>query len=99
VRALLDEGVHPDTYKDTIGQTALLRAAHFGYVGILKALLDKGADPNTKSTVRTKRFAYLVTANSHRHLLVQAGMTALGYARGRGWTDAVQALLEAGAKE
>jgi len=35
-----------------LGQTALHRAAYFGYAGIVQVLLDYGANPNTTSEVR-----------------------------------------------
>ncbi len=94
-------GVHPDE-EDELGETALLRAAHFGYVGIVQALFDNGANPNTKSKVcvsscRPSCAAY--AGQRTRHHLLQTETTALSRARSTGRDAIEQALPAAGAKE
>ena len=91
--------MRPDACKDLLGRTALHRAAYFGYTGIVQALLDNGANPNTKSTVRIP--AICAALRSYRltlHLLLQMGTPLRQAGLGR-HVDVVQALLAAGAKQ
>ncbi len=107
VVALLRAGSGVDM-KNSLGRTALMYAALYGDVQIVKALLDHRADANILPADKTGRPA-LSSAAMNGHLEVvrllldkgadasirdKEGKTALGWAKKRGFT-AVSDLLEA----
>ena len=95
--------------KDTGGDTALMRAARYGYTAIVNALLNAGADVNFESS----RGSALMFAAEYGHIeIVNAllkvgaevnakdyyGETALMKAALHGHTEVADSLIKAGAK-
>lgn len=113
-RLLLSHGVHPDTpvgpASSSNGATALMRAARFGHIRVVRALLDAGAaagaaddEGNTAllwaaSGGHTETLNVLTEAGADTAPIgTDEGITALIAAVWSGSERAVDALLDAGA--
>ena len=110
VEWLLNSKVHPDSFKDGRGRTALLIAARTNQADVLKMLLDFGADMNH---VDSKGVNAVILSARHQHLaclniLIKRGAfldghaefyqhTALTEAAASGMLKSVQMLLDGGA--
>jgi ankyrin repeat protein len=90
VRYLITKGARVDV-KDAVGQTALMNAAAFGSIEVIKLLLARGADVNAVSDVEA--FPKVKTGT------IQLGLfTALNLAAVFGTPETIKLLLDAGAK-
>jgi hypothetical protein len=91
VRSLLQRGVDPNTRQSVQGPTALMEAAHYGYVEIARILLDAGAEVNAlgSQVVRPEWDASDVDPSHRITPLIQA-VWALN-------ADVVRLLLDRGA--
>lgn len=77
VRLLLDAGIEPDA-KNKDGYTALMLAASEGHAKIVKALLDRGAAPNVKSTGQGHGRTALMYTVSNGHIECSKVLIASG---------------------
>lgn len=91
VRELLDAGVDVDARDPRSGKTALLYAAYYGHLAVVRALLAGGADVNAAT-------AKDVPAGEVARFAVKRGRTALWYATLRGKHDVMEALIGSGAR-
>jgi ankyrin repeat protein len=80
---LLDVGVDPNAIDDQVGHSALYNATYTDHVVAMKALLDRGADPNLRLNYRSP-----IDGREER------GVVALMYALS---ADAAKTLIQAGA--
>ncbi len=98
VKALLTAEADPNAGDVNQGQTALIFAAANGHAGVINALAAGGARVNDTSLVPDlKKPEGANAGTTPKKDLALGGMTALQFAAREGQTDAVQALLDAGA--
>jgi uncharacterized protein len=113
VRRCLAEGADPEAVEDSFWVPAVLVAAEYGHEGVLRLLLDAGADPDAKGhgihylgTTALMEAAHYGHLDALRLLLERGasvneesdtGWTALIEAAGSGEPRAVKALLGQGA--
>jgi len=87
IRNVLQQGANPNASdKGSDSVTALMIAASKGYPGVVKLLLDSGAEVNTKAKILVKEDGYVLE-----------GMSALSYAAFGGNASAVRMLIDHGA--
>lgn len=111
VLTLLRQGVRPNNRQyEKKGHTALTIACDSGHEGIVKLLLDHGADPNAKNNSSDRSPLFWAAGSGHTdliRLLLSSGaepngleedgrLTPLAVAAVRGHEDAVWALLDGG---
>jgi ankyrin repeat protein len=92
---LLEAGADVNAVEQWRGQTALMWAAAQLQPGMVKLLLDAGADPDAQSL--PNNWERQVTAEPRMKVLPAGGMTPLLYATREGCTECVRLLIEAGA--
>ncbi|MBN2891665.1 MAG: ankyrin repeat domain-containing protein [Bacteroidales bacterium] len=108
VISLLNKGANPNTVDDN-GYTPLIYACAYGYQGIMKALIDKGANVKGKYNNVHPMFAAVNNDNpTSIQMLIDAGAyvnckddndyTPLMYAAQEGYVKSVDYLLKNGAK-
>lgn len=75
VKSLLNEGASPNACFTSTGFTALMGATRFPDTGILRDLIDAGADVNIKTTTGETALLYAVMSNNVEavRILVSAG--------------------------
>lgn len=114
---IVSKGVDPDAERTTpdteeiAGQTALMAAARAGHVDVVHALLDGGADANTRDMLsRTalhevaeadlpnadEVFSLILDHGGDPNIADSAGITPFMLASGSGCVDCVRACLDAG---
>jgi ankyrin repeat protein len=107
LEALLAGGLSPDV-RDGDGNTLLMRAAIYGGVDLVHALLDRGMDVNATNTAGATALMRAAADPAKVKLLLERGADVnarslagnhalILAARGYGASEAVQLLLEAGA--
>jgi ankyrin repeat protein len=112
VELFIEAGMNPDIKKGMDQSTALMLAASNGHTQTVEVLLNKGADVNavTKSSqVTSLKMAVmsnhvetakvLLARGADVHIKNDHGGTALKIAEISGYTEMIQLLKEAGAKE
>ncbi len=98
VKALLDHGVDPNAKDVNQGQAALMFAAAPGRVDVIRVLTAHGADVDATSLVPDPRKVEGAGGPKWRKGdIALGGMAPLHFAARDGRTEAVEALLEAGA--
>jgi ankyrin repeat protein len=87
IRNILQQGANPNASdKGSDSVTALMVAASKGYPGVVKLLLDSGAEVNTKAKILVKENRYLLE-----------GVSALSFAAFGGNASALRMLIKHGA--
>ena len=94
-RILIEHGADVKAREKWRGQTALIWAAAEGQSGMIKLLLEHGADPNVQSDVN--EWQRQVSAEKRRMYRPYGGMTALMYAARQGCVACAEALVAGGA--
>jgi ankyrin repeat protein len=111
VQLLLENGANANGFaKQTYHMTILMRAAQYGYVEVVKALLTSGANVNatddlgqtalmwtTTASDKGKMITFLLSNGARVNAQDEAGLTALMRAAAEGDVGNVQALLDGGA--
>jgi len=101
VKVLLDHGADANAVDNTNGQTALMFAAVLNRDAAVKVLVERGAKLDAKSKTTTvpenRRFENMDAARRVRDPITMGGNTALLFAARDGQTEAVKALVAAGA--
>jgi ankyrin repeat protein len=108
ITLLLDAGATPDAAMN--GEPALMTAARSGSLAAVRALLDRGTDPNVKEPWRGQTALMWAAAEGHAGVVREltsrgadlgarstVGFTALLFAARQGKIDTAMALLDAGA--
>jgi ankyrin repeat protein len=111
VQLLLENGANANGFaKQTYHMTILMRAAQYGYVEVVRALLAFGANVNAtddrgetalgwtaSSPNKAKMITFLVSTGALVNAQDIAGLTPLIKAAAEGYVENVQALLDGGA--
>jgi ankyrin repeat protein len=94
-RALIDAGADVNGAEAWRGQTPLMWAAAQGQPGMIRLLLESGAEPDVRSTANA--WARQVSGEPRRMYRPTGGLSPLLFAAREGCADCVAALLEGGA--
>jgi ankyrin repeat protein len=110
VRLLLENGANAKGFgRQTYHLTILMKAAQYGYIGVVDSLLTFGADVNatddsgetalmwTATSEKPDMIRFLLSKGAHVNAQDIAGFTALIKAAANGYVENVRALLEGGA--
>jgi ankyrin repeat protein len=110
VRLLLENGANAKGFgRQTYHLTILMKAAQYGYIGVVDSLLAFGADVNatddsgetalmwTATSEKPDMIRFLLSKGAHVNAQDIAGFTALIKAAANGYVENVRALLEGGA--
>ncbi|MFK7959901.1 MAG: ankyrin repeat domain-containing protein [Phycisphaerales bacterium] len=110
VLEMIDNDEVEVSVKDRSGHTPMIKAARFGNVEVLSALVDKGGDLEATDGMGRTSLSYaaqsrnleavnlLIESGANIHHIDQTGNTPLGWAAGFGTAGMVKALLESGAR-
>lgn len=97
VRVLLARGARVDARDEMRGQTALMWAAAEDNAEVVRALLEAGADIRVRTSTTAKANPRVSESGNTFSAPAPTGFTALLFAVRSGSSNAVQALLDAGA--